>query len=139
MATLEIEPGWSLSPEFVTYKFVRSAGPGGQNVNKVSTKVELRFAVQACDNLSQAQKERLARAFPSVHTSTGYVVITSDEHRSQLMNRKAVLERLFAMLRQIRRPPKRRVKTAPTQASQRRRVDTKRKRSETKRQRRLAE
>jgi ribosome-associated protein len=137
--THEIEPGWLLDAAYLTFKFVRSTGPGGQNVNKVSTKVELRFDVAACDNLSQAQKSRLAKAFPSVHTAAGLIVMTSDRHRSQLQNRGDVLERLLDMLRQIRRPPKSRVKTKPTRASKRRRVEGKRQRSETIRQRRVSD
>jgi ribosome-associated protein len=134
--TFEIEPGWTLDAQALTFRYVRSSGPGGQNVNKVATKVELRFDVVACTSLSQAQKVRLRRAFPGFHTSEGTVVLTSERHRTQAQNKSDAVDKLFSMLRAIRRPPKRRVKTVPTRASKTRRLEQKRRRAVTKRDRR---
>lgn len=116
-------------------RFVRSSGPGGQHVNKVSTKVELRFQLELTETLTAARKRRLREAFPSYVTAGGELIITSDRFRSQHMNQTDALERLQAMIRSIWSPPPPRIKTAPSRAAKKRRVADKRARGELKRQR----
>lgn len=132
---LQVSPGWVVPAEDLELDFVRSAGPGGQNVNKVATKVELRFKLQATRALSPGQKRRLIAAHPSHVTRDGDFILASDRYRSQLQNRRDVMERLARMLAEIRYPPRARVATRPTRASKQRRVNDKRARSDVKRQR----
>lgn len=124
----EIAPGLSVPESALDYAAVRSSGPGGQNVNKVSTKVELRVHLAdlpiptwALDRLRGLAGRRLSDA--------GVLVIAADEHRSQSRNKSECLERLRLLLIQAMTRPKRRVKTKPTKSSQRRRVDEKKARS----------
>ena len=85
-------------------------------MNKVSTKVELRFRLAACAALSEAQKRRLRAAYPGYVTREGDLLLTSDRSRSQKQNQDEVLARLAEMLRAIRRPPKRRIATKASKA-----------------------
>jgi ribosome-associated protein len=133
--TSRVQQGWRLREDDLDWSFVRSSGPGGQNVNKVSTKVELRFRLEATAALTPAQKRRLAQAYPSHVTRAGDFVLTSDRFRSQSRNQADVLERLYEMLDAIRYPPKPRVPTKPSKASKARRLDAKRRQSERKRTR----
>jgi ribosome-associated protein len=132
---LQVAPGWVLPAADVELDFVRSAGPGGQNVNKLATKVELRFKLKATRALTLGQKRRLAEAYPSHVTRDGEFILASDRFRSQLQNRRDVMERLARMLSEIRYPPRARVATRPTRASKARRANDKRARSQVKRQR----
>lgn len=135
MPTLPLPNGSWLPESDLATRFVRSSGPGGQNVNKVSTKVELRFQLEASQALTPARKRRLCAAFPSYVTDAGELIITSDRFRSQSMNQTDALERLQAMIRSIWDPPPPRVKTAPSRAAKRRRVADKRARGDLKRER----
>lgn len=135
MATFELPNGVWIPEEDLIVRFARSSGPGGQNVNKVSTKVELRFQLDATTTLTDARKQRLREAYPSHVTSSGEFVLTSDQHRSQLRNQSEVLERLAHMLALVWLPPKPRVKTKPSRAAKRRRLDNKRAQSQRKRER----
>src|ERR1043166_2625628 len=119
---LEVAPDWVIPSQDLEFQFVRSSGPGGQNVNKVSTKVELRFALEATAALSPAQKRRLAAAFPSHVTRAGDFLLTSDRFRSQAQNERDVCERLAEMLLSVRFAPAPRVATRPSRAAKRRRV-----------------
>lgn len=136
MATSRLEQNWRMREDDLEFKFVRSSGPGGQNVNKVSTKVELRLKLATTPALTVAQKRRLARAYPAHVTQSGDFILSSDRHRSQTRNLSDVQDRLADMLETIRHPPKPRVATKPSKASKRRRLDQKRRQGELKRSRR---
>ena len=108
---------WELSESFT-----RSQGPGGQNVNKVSSAVELRFEAERSPNLSPAVKARLKRLAGSRWTQEGAVLIRAEETRSQARNREIARERLVELIRKALVAPKRRLATKPTYGSQQRRL-----------------
>ncbi|EKO3510002.1 aminoacyl-tRNA hydrolase [Vibrio fluvialis] len=110
---------------------IRSAGNGGQNVNKVATAIHLRFDIQR-SSLPAVYKERLLKISDSRITSDGVIVIKSQEFRTQLQNKEAALERLKELILSAMVVQKKRRATKPTLGSQRRRMDGKSKRGETK-------
>jgi ribosome-associated protein len=105
--------------------FIRASGPGGQNVNKVSSAVQLRFDARRSSSLPNDVSVRLQRLAGNKLTRDGVIVITANRHRSQDQNRGEARERLFDMIREAATPPAVRRPTKPTRASKKRRLDSK--------------
>lgn len=119
------------------FKTSRSSGSGGQNVNKVSTKVELRFEVDASLVLTNNEKKMLKSKLMNRISSDGVLILSSDKERTQLRNKKAVIELFFELLEKSLIKPKKRVKTKPTKASKEKRLKEKKIQSEKKRLRNI--
>jgi ribosome-associated protein len=124
MTMLRVTPEITIPDNELKERFVRASGPGGQNVNKVSTAVELRFNVVA-SALAEDVKARLIALAGQKMTKDGLLTIDSREHRTQAQNRAEARARLVALLRQAARRPKSRKKTRPSQAARERRLAAK--------------
>jgi ribosome-associated protein len=133
---LQVSPGVTIDDSELEERFVRSSGPGGQNVNKVSTAVQLRFNVAASPSIPDDVKQRLIALAGSRMTTDGVLVIEARRFRTQAGNRDDARERLIELIREAMVKPKRRRKTRPSKASLQKRLDTKRRRSDTKHRRR---
>ena len=115
--------------------FVRSTGPGGQNVNKLSTKVELRWTPSSSSAFSDAQRQYLVQRLAHRLIESGELIIVADEHRTQGRNRDEARKKLAVVVRQALVRPKKRRPTKPSRASVKRRLDGKKRRSSTKKNR----
>ncbi len=118
---------WELSEQFI-----RASGPGGQNVNKTSSAVELRFEAERSPSLSEPVKKRLKKIAGTKWTKDGAIVLKCDETRHQVRNREIVLKRLKEMIKKSLLTPKKRLATRPTLASNRRRLTAKKNRADLK-------
>ena len=117
----------------LSYRAVRGSGPGGQHVNKTSTKVELRWSLQESVFFTAQQKIRLSAKLASRLTSDGELILTDHSTRSQSRNREIVTRRLYEVLSEALKSDKPRKKTKPTNAAKRKRLDAKKRRGEVKR------
>jgi ribosome-associated protein len=129
---IRITPSISIDEDELREQFVRASGPGGQNVNKVATAVELRFNVAASENLPGPVKARAKRLAGQRLTLEGDIIIKAERYRSQERNRADARERLVDLLRTAAQPPRPRIKTRPSRAAKKRRLDAKSRRGEIK-------
>ncbi|MBN2752350.1 MAG: aminoacyl-tRNA hydrolase [Rhodospirillaceae bacterium] len=130
-----ITPNIAISENEIEEQFIRASGPGGQNVNKVSSAVRLRFDAAQSPALSSAVFRRLRVLAGSRMSQDGVLTILAEEHRSQVLNRQAALARLVDLIQSASVTPKFRVPTRPTLAAKRRRLAAKKSRSEIKQKR----
>lgn len=133
---IEISPILSLDESELQFTFVRASGPGGQNVNKVATSVQLRFDVRSSPSLPEEVKSRLIRLGGSRMTNDGVLIIEARRYRTQEQNRSDALQRLISLLHKASQKTVRRQATHPSHSSQLRRVESKRKHSQLKHARR---
>ena len=129
---LIVTPEISIPDEEFEWKFIRSSGPGGQNVNKVASAVQLRFLLPRNTSLPTAARNRLRRMAGQKLIDDGSILISARSERSQEQNRRDALERLAELIRAALIEPKVRKKTRPTRASKERRIESKKRRSTTK-------
>ena len=127
-----ITPAIAIKESEVREEFIRASGPGGQNVNKVATAVQLRFDVRNSPSLPDDVSNRLIRMAGRRITVDGVLIIEAKRFRTQAANRKDAMDRLIDLVCQAARPPRSRRKTRPTRASKERRLDAKRRRSRAK-------
>ena len=132
---LRITPSIAIPDSELQERFVRASGPGGQNVNKVATAVELRFDVVNSPSLPDGLKSRLLARRDRRLTDEGVLVISAQRFRTQERNREDARERLALVVTAVLKPPKPRVATQPTRGARERRLSTKRERAQVKRQR----
>ncbi len=127
-----VTPEISLNETEVKFSFIRAPGPGGQNVNKVATAVQLRFNVLHSGSLPDLVRNRLLSLARSKMTSKGEIIIKASRYRTQERNKQDAIERLISLLKKAAQPPKKRKKTKPSRASQERRLSTKKSHSKIK-------
>jgi ribosome-associated protein len=129
---LHIDPNIVIGDDELEWKFIRASGPGGQNVNKVSSAVQLRFLLPGNSSIPMAARNRLRLLAGQRILDDGTILISARAERSQEQNRRAALERLCELIRSALVEPKVRRKTRPTKASKERRIDAKKRRANTK-------
>ena len=134
--TLHIDDTIAIAGWELTESFVLASGPGGQNVNKVATAVQLRFDAARSPSLPERVRARLLRMAGSRATASGVIVITADRFRTQSRNRADAIARLVELVRKAAQPVKPRRATVPTRASRERRLEEKKRRGDIKRSRR---
>jgi ribosome-associated protein len=135
---IQVTPHIAIDEREIEESFVRASGPGGQNVNKLSTAVQLRFDVRHSPSLAPDVAERLERLAGSRLTRDGVLVIIAQRHRTQARNREDALDRLIDLIRRAATPPVKRRPTKPTKASRERRIEGKKRRADVKKSRRAA-
>src|SRR6478735_12559512 len=129
---IQVTPSLSIDEDELEESFIRASGPGGQNVHKVSTAVQLRFDVRRSPNLPDDVRERLERLAGQRLTNDGVLIITAQRFRTQERNREDAQARLVELIRQATERPKPRRPTRPTLASKKRRLEAKGRRSDIK-------
>ena len=133
---MQVTPDIHVPDTEFEFRFILASGPGGQNVNKVATAVQLRFDVAGSPSLPEPVRARLIELAGSRMTKDGVLLISAKRHRTQERNRQDAQERLLALLRRAARPPKPRRKTRPSKAAREKRMQAKRLQSDKKRARR---
>jgi ribosome-associated protein len=134
---IRITPDIAIREAELKLDFIRSSGPGGQNVNKVATAVQLRFDVFRSPSLPEDVRRRLARIAGKRVSKEGVLLIDARRFRTQERNRQDAVQRLVQWIRRAAEKPKKRIKTRPSFSSKERRLEGKRRHSETKRLRRM--
>ncbi|MFK8016929.1 MAG: alternative ribosome rescue aminoacyl-tRNA hydrolase ArfB [Gammaproteobacteria bacterium] len=131
---MEITATVSIDDALLEERFIRASGPGGQHVNKVSTAVQIRFPVDRCTTLAPDVRMRLKQLAGTRINRNGTLILTANQHRSQVRNRDEVRERLARLIRRaLIKPTVRKAKRKPTANQRKKRVDAKRQRGSTKR------
>lgn len=133
---IEINEGITIDESELQFDFIRASGPGGQNVNKVSSGVQLRFDVRNSSSLPEEVRKRLMRQEHNRITQDGILIVEAKQHRTQEQNRQAAIERLVELVRKASKKPKIRKRTRPSKEANRKRLEAKRRRGRIKRLRR---
>lgn len=129
---IQITPSFAIPDSEIEEKFIQASGPGGQNVNKVASAVQLRFNIVESQSLPEPVKQRLRLLADKQITSDGILIIEARQHRTQERNRRAAQTKLCQLIQQAMNPPKQRKPTKPSRAAKERRLQSKRHRSQKK-------